>query len=132
MTGYAAFAEDATVTEEGAASVRVALHRADAAASVSIVPPNAGVQDGTRVSVRAWVGRGATSGSVFLVVEWLDAGHHVLRRAGSTPLHGAAGAWEQLRVAARAPHRAAYARIELVVRGTTDPVWFDGVSFSRG
>jgi hypothetical protein len=46
-------------------------------------------------------------------------------------LQAAAGGWGELRVAARAPARAAYARIELVVRGTTAPLWFDGGSFSR-
>jgi hypothetical protein len=68
---------------------------------------------------------------VFAVIEWTNGSGRIVRRVRSQPLRAAAGAWGELRVAARAPARAAYARIELVVRGTTTPVWFDGVSFSR-
>ncbi|MFY9577904.1 MAG: hypothetical protein WAQ33_01135 [Gaiellaceae bacterium] len=131
MTGDAAFADDTTVAAEGSASARVVLRSTDATASVSIVPPNGGVEDGTGVAVRALALRAAPGGSVFLVLEWLNASHQVVRRVGSVPLRSAAGEWGQLRVSGRAPHRAAYARIELVVRGTTTPVWFDRVSFSR-
>src|SRR5256714_519863 len=113
---------------EGAAAVRVAPLRADRAASVSIVPPSAGVQQGTRVAVRALARRATPGGSVFLVVEWLNVARRVVGRVAAAPLHGAAGAWEELHVGAAAPRRAAYARVDLVVRGTTTPVWFDRVS----
>ncbi|TML25568.1 MAG: hypothetical protein E6G32_00205 [Actinobacteria bacterium] len=131
MTGDASFADDTTVAAEGSASARVALRSTDATASYSIVPPNGGVEDRTGIAVGALARRAAPGGSVFLVLEWLNASHQVLGRVGSVPLQSAAGEWGQLHVSARAPHRAAYARVELVVRGTTTPVWFDRVSFSR-
>jgi hypothetical protein len=132
MTGKAEFAEDTTVAAEGAASVRVTLRRVDRDASVSIIPPNAGVDKGTRIAVSALARRATAKGSVLLVVEWLNGARRVVRRVASAPLRGAPGSWAELRVAAPAPRRAAYARVDLVVRGTTSPVWFDRVSFSRG
>jgi hypothetical protein len=131
MTGDAVFAQDTSVAQEGSASVRVVPQRAETTSSVSIVPPNGGVETGAGVAVSAWARGAAAGGSVFLVLEWLNASNQVLRRVGSVPLRAAAGEWGRLRVKGRAPHRAAYARIELVVRGTTSPVWFDQASFSR-
>lgn len=130
MTGNAEFAQDASVANEGKSSVRV-VPFGEATASVSIVPPDGGADDATHVAVRAWARRAADGGDVFLVLEWCNGAGHVLRRVGSKPLSAPAGEWAELRVRGAAPHRAAFARIELVVRRTTSPVWFDRVSFSR-
>jgi hypothetical protein len=130
MTGDAEFLDDATVAAEGHASVRV-TPRSTRAASVSIVPPASAADRGTRVSLRALARRTKAEGSVFAVIEWTNGAGRIIRRAASRPVDAAAGAWGELRVSARAPARAAYARVELVVRGATSPVWFDGVSFGR-
>jgi hypothetical protein len=76
------------------------------------------------------VHRSSMTGDVSLVVEWRDATDRLLRRDASPPLPATAGTWQQLAVAARAPRGAAYARLELVARATTGPVWFDSVSFT--
>ena len=131
MTGDAEFAQDTSVANEGKSSVRVAPRRAGATASVSIVPPNAGVGEGTRLGARAWARRAADGGDVFLVLEWCNASGRTLGHRGSKPLSAAPGQWGKLRVGGRAPRDAAFPRIELVVRNTTSPVWFDRVSFNR-
>jgi hypothetical protein len=131
MNGNAKFAEDSTTKKDGAASARVTLGRPGETASLSITPPNAGAQRGLRVVARAWATRRASSSAVVLVIDWLDTRNRVVGRSVSRPLGGAVRAWRQLKVAARAPRRAAYARIDLVVRGGSAPVWFDGVSFTR-
>jgi hypothetical protein len=130
MTGDAEFLDDATVAAEGHASVRV-TPRSTRAASVSIVPPASAADRGTRVWLRALARRTKAAGSVFAVIEWTNGAGRIIRRAASRPVDAAAGAWGELRVSARAPARAAYARVELVVRGATSPVWFDGLSFGR-
>ena len=130
MDGAATFAEDTGIRQEGTASARVALSRADATASLSIAPPNAAGRPRTGVVARAWADRSSAAAHVSLVVEWRNANDRAVRRDASPPL-SAIGFWQQLVVAAHAPARAAYARIELVVRGATDPVWFDDVSFRR-
>jgi hypothetical protein len=131
LTGKADFAQDTTVAAEGKASVRITPQRVSRAASVSIVPPAGAVDPGTRVTVGALARRAAAGGSVFLVVEWLNRAHHVVGRSASKPLTAAAGQWGEFRLTASAPSSAVYSRIDLVVRGTTSPVWFDRVSFAR-
>jgi hypothetical protein len=95
------------------------------------VPPDALVRPGTRVVAHAWADSSSATGRVFLVVEWRNAKDRLLYRDASPKLLVPAAAWHPLVVASRAPRRAAYARIELIVRGTTDPVWFDDVSFRQ-
>jgi hypothetical protein len=131
MTGDASFAEDTTVAKEGRTSVRVAPRRSNGAESLSIVPANGGVRSRTRIAVHAWAERVTGNGDVSLVVEWVDGRNRVLRYVSSAAL-SKTGQWGRLSVAARAPRRAAYVRLDLVVRGTTSSVWFDGVSFRRG
>jgi hypothetical protein len=131
MTGDASFVEDTTVAKEGGVSVRVTPRRTDAVESLSIVPANAGVRLRTRIAVHAWSERTTGAGDVSLVVEWVDGSNRVLRYASSAALSTTAR-WGRLSVVALAPRRAAYVRVDLVVRGTTGPVWFDGVSFRRG
>jgi hypothetical protein len=130
LDGDAAFTEDPEQRREGARSARVVLARPDATASLSIVPPDAAAPAGRDVVVRAWAERSSAAGSVFLVVEWRNAADRVVGRDASQPV-ATTGAWQRLAVAAHSPRGAAYARIELVVRGTTAPAWFDGVSFRR-
>jgi hypothetical protein len=130
MDGNATFAEDHETTRQGALSARVILSRPNATASLSIVPPDAAVRRGTRIAARAWADRSTATARVFLVIEWRNANDRLVQRDSSPPLR-ATHDWRQLAVAARAPRGAAYARIELVVRGAADPVWFDGVSFTR-
>ena len=131
LTGNADFAQDTTVAAEGKASVRITPRRTSRAASVSIVPPAAAVSEGAHVTVGALARRSSLSGSVFLVVEWLNRAHNVVGRSASKPSRAAPGSWGDLRVTSTAPRSAVYGRIDLVVRGTTSPVWFDRVSFSR-
>jgi hypothetical protein len=130
MNGNAAFAEDVTTKKAGRASARVTPARRNDTASLSITPPDA-CAPRRRVVASAWARRASAGGVVALVVEWLDARNHVVRRDASEPPVAAAGVWSRVRVVARAPRRAAYARIDLVVRGTRTPVWFDGVTFTR-
>jgi hypothetical protein len=130
MDGNAMFAEDAEVRRQGMSSARVTLGQADMPASLSIVPPDAAVRPAMQVVARAWADRSAATARAFLVVEWRNANDRLLHRDASLPLLAAAGTWQQLVVASRAPPGAAYARIELVVRATTAPVWFDDVSFT--
>src|SRR5207245_9566716 len=111
MTGDGSFADDTTIAAEGSASAGVALRSTDATASYSIVPPNGGVEDRTGIAVGALARRAAPGGSVFLVLEWLNASHQVLGRAGSVPLQSAAGEWGPLHGSGRAPHRAGHARV---------------------
>jgi hypothetical protein len=129
MDGDAAFAADPELRRQGTSSARVTLSRPNGTASLSIVPPDALVRPGTRVVAHAWADSSSATGGVFLVVEWRNAKDRLLHRDASPKLLAPAAAWHPLVVASRAPPRAAYARIELVVRGTTDPVWFDDVSF---
>jgi len=131
LTGNAEFAQDTTVAAEGHASVRITPRRSSRAASVSIVPPAGAVDAGTHVTVGALARRAAPGGSVFLVIEWMNRAHHVVGRSASKPSAAAVAQWGELRLSASAPRNAVYARIDLVVRGTTSPVWFDRVSFSR-
>ena len=130
MNGDAAFNEDVHTQKQGRASVRVTLTRPNATASLSITPPDACARVGRRIVARVWADRATASGAAALVVEWLDARNRVMRRDASRPL-AAVHRWQRLRVIARSPRGAAYARIDLVVRGTSTPVWFDGVSFRR-
>jgi hypothetical protein len=129
MDGDAAFAEDAELRRQGTSSARITLSSPGATASLSVVPPDAVVRPRTQVVARAWAERSSATGRVLLVVEWRNANDRLLRRDASPALSAPAGGWHQLVVASRAPRGAAYARIDLVVRGTADPVWFDDVSF---
>jgi hypothetical protein len=131
LTGNADFAQDTTVAAAGKASVRITPRRVSRAASVSIVPPAAAVSAGTHVTVGALARRSAAGGSVFVVVEWMDGAHRVVGRSASKTSTAAVGKWGELRLTSTAPRAAVYGRIDLVVRGTTSPVWFDRVSFSR-
>jgi hypothetical protein len=130
MNGNASFADDSGTRHDGAASAKVTLHDAAGPASLSVVPPNGAVRFGTAVAVHAWAERAAGAGAAFIVVEWRSDHDRLIAGNASPPL-SATGAWQQLSVTARAPRRAAYVRIDLVVRGTTAPVWFDSVSFRR-
>ena len=131
LTGNAEFAQDTTVAAEGHASVRITPRHVSRAASVSIVPPAGAVDLGAHATVAVLARRSEAKGSAFVVLEWLNRAHHVVGRSASKPSAAAAGAWGELRLTTTAPRGAAYARIDLVVRGTTSPVWFDRVLFSR-
>jgi hypothetical protein len=131
LTGNADFAQDTSVAAEGKASVRITPRRVSRAASVSIVPPAAAVSGGAHVTVGALARRASADGSVFVVVEWMNREHRVVGRSASKPSTAAVGTWGELRLSSTAPRSAVYGRIDLVARGTTSPVWFDRVSFSR-
>src|SRR5262249_9636827 len=123
LTGDADFSQDTTVAAEGEASVRITPPPVSRAA--------AAVSGRTHVTLGALARRVAPGGTVFVVVEWMNRAHHVVGRSASKPAAAAVGTWGELRVSSTAPRSAVYGRIDLVVRGTTSPVWFDRGSFSR-
>jgi len=131
LTGNADFAQDSTVAAEGHASVRITPRRVSRAASVSIIPPAGAVDRGAHLRVAVLARRAAANGSAFVVVEWLNRAHHVVGRSASKPSTATVGTWGELRLTTTSPRSAAYARVDLVVRGTTSPVWFDRVVLSR-
>jgi hypothetical protein len=126
LNGTGAFAADRSVSLRGRASARVTVARM---ASFSITPPSAGCHGRGRVRLGVWARRAAAGGDVFAVIEWFGRHNESRGKRRSQPLTAAPGAWQRLHVSARAPSRAAYATIQLVVQGATGPVWFDDVSF---
>ena len=125
------FTDERKVAASGSASARIAPFGGAGTGSFSIVPPHGGVREGDAVTVEAWAQRADPNGSVFLVIEWHDRRGHLLGRVASVPLPTDATVWQRLIVTGRAPHDAAYARIDLVAHAVTAPVWFDDVSFTR-
>jgi hypothetical protein len=126
LNGPAVFATDSSVSRNGRASARVVSH---GTASLSLTPPSAGCQGRGKVRVGVWARRADASGQVFVVVEWFDRYNQSLRKRRSKLLSAAPGEWQRLRVSSRAPGRAVYATVQLVVDGAKGPVWFDDVSF---
>lgn len=122
---------DVGVAASGFGSGRIAPYSGGGTGSFSIVPPNGGVRQGTVVTVSASAERAGPIGEVFLVIEWHDGDNHLLKRVASDPLPATTATWTPLAVSAVAPRDAAYARIDLVARNVTAPVWFDDVSFVR-
>jgi hypothetical protein len=126
----ALFALDRDAAKEGGASARVAPTTTPAgSASLSITPPNGGLRGDERVVLTAWARRADAGGRVFAVVESFDGARRLVGRVATAPLPSDSTSWRRLYVAARAPRRARYLRIDLVVQHATGPVWFDGVSF---
>jgi hypothetical protein len=124
-----AFAVDAGVAREGAASARITPDGIGAG-SFAITPPDGGLRGGERVAAHAWARRAAPGGRVLVAIEWVDPSGRILGRATSPPLP-AVTTWRRLRAVGRAPRNAAYLRIALVADAVTRPVWFDAVEFAR-
>jgi hypothetical protein len=127
---HVAFAADRLVRKEGAASASI-TPAAVGSGSLSITPPNGGVRGGERVTLGVWVRKTDAPGRVFAVIEWFDNADRRLARAASAVLTRGSPNWRRVRLAARAPRRAAYLRIDLVGRELASPLWFDEVSFGK-
>ena len=125
------FTRDTTVAASGVASARMAPYGGGGTGSFSIVPPDGGMHGGTRIDVAASAERADPNGQVFLVIEWHDGAGRLLRRDASDALGANATTWAALSVSGVAPRTAAYARVDLVARNVTAPVWFDDVTFTR-
>jgi hypothetical protein len=132
MSGHnVVFTRDPTVAASGVASARMAPYGGGGTGSFSIVPPDGGVGGGQPITVTASAERADPNGEVFVVLEWHDGANRLLRRDASPLLPADATTWTSLTVSGDAPRDAAYARVDLVARDVTAPVWFDDVSFSR-
>jgi hypothetical protein len=127
LTGTGVAATDRSVAHHGRSSARMTGARS---VTLSITPPSAGCHGRGFAHLSVWARRSSAAGEVYAVIEWFGSHNESRGKRRTKLLTAAPGEWQRLHVRARAHGRAAYATVELVVKGATGPVWFDDVSFA--
>jgi len=116
---------DATVARSGRSAALIG--GAARAGEFTVTPVQSAARPG-RAEAAMWV-RGAT-GTARVGIQWFDQRSRQVRvRFATVHLRGS---WQRVKVAARPPATAVFARVLIRVDGVRGPMWLDDVSFDWG